>query len=128
MNFICKGPLLYQQNDTKRWVVLGVVSFGYECATPEKPGYYARVSRVVPWIRSILGESPPCQHEEMTQNNFETTRRSTSPQSICSDYSGSTTLSSTVSNTASDIMFRSLSKFRIVYHILMAHIVVQSSI
>ena len=113
--------MLYKQNDTRRWVVLGVVSFGYECATPEKPGYYARVSRVVPWIRKILRESPACKHEETTQSNFETPRGSTFTQSLCSDYSGSTVPSSPVTDSASDIMVRSLSRFRLVYLILTTH-------
>ena len=113
--------MLYKQNDTRRWVVLGVVSFGYECAMPEKPGYYAKVSRVVPWIRKILRESPACQHEETTQNNFETTSGLTSS---CSDYSDSTIPSPPVSNSASNIMVRSLSRFRFVYILLMIYQVI----
>uniref|UniRef100_A0A3B3HAJ2 Peptidase S1 domain-containing protein n=1 Tax=Oryzias latipes TaxID=8090 RepID=A0A3B3HAJ2_ORYLA len=39
------GPLV-SKNDT-RWVQAGVVSFGYECAQPNFPGVYTRVSDFV---------------------------------------------------------------------------------
>uniref|UniRef100_A0A3P9LDZ0 Peptidase S1 domain-containing protein n=1 Tax=Oryzias latipes TaxID=8090 RepID=A0A3P9LDZ0_ORYLA len=38
------GPLV-SKNDT-RWVQAGVVSFGYECAQPNFPGVYTRVSEM----------------------------------------------------------------------------------
>uniref|UniRef100_A0A3P9MLX0 Peptidase S1 domain-containing protein n=1 Tax=Oryzias latipes TaxID=8090 RepID=A0A3P9MLX0_ORYLA len=45
------GPLVSKNNDT-RWVQAGVVSFGYECAQPNFPGVYTRVSEYQSWISS----------------------------------------------------------------------------
>jgi len=44
------GPLFIQENG--RYTVIGVVSYGYGCATPDVPGVYARVTAVKDWITS----------------------------------------------------------------------------
>lgn len=36
-------------------VLIGLVSFGMDCADVTYPGVYARVSSVRPWIKSVSG-------------------------------------------------------------------------
>nr|XP_042114860.1 enteropeptidase [Peromyscus maniculatus bairdii] len=46
------GPLMCQENN--RWFLVGVTSFGVECALPNHPGVYTRVSGFIEWIQSFL--------------------------------------------------------------------------
>nr|prf enteropeptidase [Rattus norvegicus] len=46
------GPLMCQENN--RWFLVGVTSFGVQCALPNHPGVYARVSQFIEWIHSFL--------------------------------------------------------------------------
>ncbi|XP_050004892.1 enteropeptidase isoform X1 [Alexandromys fortis] len=46
------GPLMCQENN--RWLLVGVTSFGVQCALPNRPGVYVRVSEFVEWIQSFL--------------------------------------------------------------------------
>ncbi|KAM5180791.1 enteropeptidase [Mantella aurantiaca] len=46
------GPLMCQQEN--RWFLVGVTSFGYGCAQPERPGVYARVTTFTEWIQGFL--------------------------------------------------------------------------
>ncbi|XP_064088187.1 proteoglycan 4-like [Macrobrachium nipponense] len=43
------GPLVTQSADG-RWIQLGVVSFGYECAVENVPGFYTNLANYVDWI------------------------------------------------------------------------------
>lgn len=51
------GPLVIYDNSAKKWIQVGVVSFGRGCALPDYPGVYARVSRYESWISSYV--NPP---------------------------------------------------------------------
>ncbi|XP_032290649.1 venom serine protease Bi-VSP [Drosophila virilis] len=50
------GPLMLPQLDGSiyRYYLLGIVSFGYECAKPGFPGVYTRTSSYLNWIHQIL--------------------------------------------------------------------------
>jgi len=52
------GPLFCDFGDG-RYVVNGVVSFGYECASTATPGVYTKVSSYVDWIYRIMEEYDP---------------------------------------------------------------------
>ncbi|CAK0904300.1 unnamed protein product, partial [Prorocentrum cordatum] len=46
------GPLACQST-SGQWVLHGVTSFGGECADPDVPGVWARVSEVTDWIQGV---------------------------------------------------------------------------
>ncbi|CAK1545544.1 unnamed protein product [Leptosia nina] len=43
------GPLMYQMS-SRRWAVVGVVSWGVRCGEPNHPGLYAKVDDYLEWI------------------------------------------------------------------------------
>jgi len=52
------GPLVYDDNGN--YVLIGVVSWGYGCASPGYPGVYARVTYFLDWINSYISGSDSC--------------------------------------------------------------------
>jgi len=58
------GPLMYTPGDGvtagQNYEVKGVVSFGKKCALAGKPGIYAKVSYVLPWIKAIVTDGDWC--------------------------------------------------------------------
>ncbi|XP_034365387.1 transmembrane protease serine 11D [Arvicanthis niloticus] len=44
------GPLV-QEDSRRLWFVVGIVSWGYQCGLPNKPGVYTRVTAYRDWIR-----------------------------------------------------------------------------
>lgn len=45
------GPLMYL-DEKKRWTLVGIVSFGHSCASPNFPGVYTRTPSYMDWIRN----------------------------------------------------------------------------
>lgn len=50
------GPLV--KSFQNRYVLIGIVSWGYGCARPGNPGVYTQVSKYIPWIRSTVSHKP----------------------------------------------------------------------
>ena len=63
-------------------VVIGVVSFGFGCASRDTPGYYARVNQVLPWINDVIDNSSACPPLRVSTKGFE--RNSSKDSSITS--------------------------------------------
>ncbi|KAM4535806.1 serine protease 27-like isoform 2-T2 [Fundulus diaphanus] len=51
------GPLVTKNGSI--WIQAGVVSFGNDCALPNTPGVYTRVSKYQTWINSQITSDPP---------------------------------------------------------------------
>ena len=43
------GPMAAQTSDG-RWVQIGIVSWGVDCAAPGLPGVYSNVAALLPWV------------------------------------------------------------------------------
>ena len=44
------GPMLSLELDDTAWSVIGITSFGVDCADTRFPGVYTRVDRYLDWI------------------------------------------------------------------------------
>ncbi|XP_042867708.1 transmembrane protease serine 9-like [Penaeus japonicus] len=54
------GPLV-MDNGNGSYLLIGIVSWGIECAKPENPGVYANVANYVNWISEIIVGSEKCE-------------------------------------------------------------------
>ncbi|XP_066919343.1 serine protease 1-like isoform X2 [Clytia hemisphaerica] len=53
------GPFQCFSNNSKRWVINGVVSWGEGCGSKNKYGVYARVRHYLTWINKEIGAGTP---------------------------------------------------------------------
>ncbi|XP_053699174.1 trypsin-1-like [Sabethes cyaneus] len=54
------GPLQVFNNETRRYEIVGIVSWGRACAQKNFPGVYTRVSRFLRWIKNNTKDSCIC--------------------------------------------------------------------
>ncbi|XP_058811803.1 trypsin-4-like [Topomyia yanbarensis] len=54
------GPLQVFNNETRRYELVGIVSWGRACAQKNFPGVYTRVSRFLRWINNNVKDSCVC--------------------------------------------------------------------
>ena len=63
------GPITYKDNETHITYLIGVVSFGFKCAQPETPGYYASVYPQLTWIHNVIDETNTCPYQDKKEDN-----------------------------------------------------------
>lgn len=51
------GPLVFLDAQTKKWFVVGIVSWALDCAVSGQYGVYTRVANYIPWIESIISNN-----------------------------------------------------------------------
>ena len=70
MNYVT-GPAVYVGNETDSKVhrIIGIVSFGFRCASRGIPGYYASVYPQLEWIQSIVNQTNTCTNVDKTAKN-----------------------------------------------------------
>lgn len=48
------GPIFYQPRDSKRYILLGIVSWGYGCARKDLSGVYSNVVTEISWFENTI--------------------------------------------------------------------------
>jgi len=48
------GPIMHFSTRKRRWILTGIISYGYRCALREYAGVYTRISVYIDWIQSIV--------------------------------------------------------------------------
>ena len=64
---IVVGPAIYTVNNTRNETIhqiVAIVSYGFGCATPHIPGYYAPVYPQLEWIREVLKQTNECKNTD----------------------------------------------------------------
>ncbi|CAF3847745.1 unnamed protein product [Adineta steineri] len=49
------GPIMYFSTHKQRWILTGIISYGYRCALRDYTGVYTRISMYIDWIKLIVG-------------------------------------------------------------------------
>jgi len=62
------GPML-SNFANGRWSVIGIVSFGVDCASERHPGVYTRVDRYLDWIEKEIGDRSGQRNENRRRPN-----------------------------------------------------------
>jgi len=68
------GPMLSDYYDG-RWSVIGIVSFGVDCASERHPGVYTRVDRYLNWIERQIGDRSNVRNQDISFHNDRNRRR-----------------------------------------------------
>ncbi|XP_046581115.1 prothrombin-like [Haliotis rubra] len=63
------GPMAVRVDN--HWTVIGLVSFGRDCAKNGSYGFYANVSHALPWIQTFAGS---CGKTRFIDENYSTGR------------------------------------------------------
>jgi len=50
------GPMVCKVRG--RETLLGIISWGYGCGRPNKPGVYTRVANYMDWLEGVMGDDP----------------------------------------------------------------------
>lgn len=53
------GPLLCRRRADRRYVAVGVTSYGSGCGAPDTPGVYTTVAGHVTWVNHVVSARPP---------------------------------------------------------------------
>merc|ERR1712055_938418 len=66
------GPMVWLNPDTSNVEIIGLSSFGHNCAYAGAPGVYADVAKVLDWVNKITGG---CNAETCSANKCMTKER-----------------------------------------------------
>ena len=74
------GPLILSQPQGN--LLVGIVSWGIDCAKPGYPGVYTRIGTFLNWIRDIVEEGDSCFCNELSKDNREKVEAEASKDSL----------------------------------------------